>query len=172
MKPKLVVINGPCGIGKNTIAEKYKSEHETALILDIDEVRRQIDGYRENREKSLAQAYESAYILALDHLNKGGDVIIPKLISNPDVLEKFREVAKKCEANFYEIVLWTDKKEAIERAVKRGFRPGSLLQEDKLESMYDELEEILKNRKNAIVIQTAEGKIEETYKLIENLVYS
>jgi predicted kinase len=86
MKPKLIVINGPCGIGKNTIAEKYKDKHPRALVVDIDETRRSIEGYRENKEKSLEQAYESAYTVATEHLNNGYDVVIPKLISSPTVL--------------------------------------------------------------------------------------
>lgn len=163
MKPKLIIINGPCGVGKNTIAERYKGEHPETFIVDIDEIRRTIPNYRENREKS----YEEACRLALNEtearLRDRLNVVIPNKIKRINVLDDFNRIADECDAEFCEFFLWTTKKDAIGRAIKRGFRPGSLLQKDRLVKMYDELEETLKKRKNAFIVDSSDGEIEEVY---------
>lgn len=172
MKPKLILINGPCAVGKNTIAERYASEHPMAVIVDIDEVRRTIDGYRENREESYKQACGLVFAKAVENLNGGNDVIVPNVIRKLNVLGRFENIAEECNADFYEFVLWTSKADAIARAIRRGFRPEGLLQADKLEGMFDELEETLTQRKDAIIIESIEGDIDRTYnKLLESVTF-
>ncbi len=166
MKPKLIVLNGPCGIGKNTLAELYKNEHQTSLILDIDELRRTIPDYREQRDASYKEACDLAFTKTEEYLLKGFDVIIPNKIKKPDILNTLEKIAIKCNADFYEFILWATKEDAINRAVKRGFRPGSLLQENKLPELYDELEATLQTKGSDFIIISKEGKLQETYKEI------
>jgi len=163
MKPKLIIINGPAGVGKNTIAELYKEDHPRSLIVDIDEVRRTIPNYRENREQSYKEACDLVYEQTKKHLLNGGDVVIPNIIKKVEVFNSLEKITSECNADFYEFVLWTTKEDAIRRAIKRGFRPNSLLQEDKLSGMYDDLQEVIKNRENTIKIVSIEGQPEEAY---------
>jgi predicted kinase len=163
MKPKLIILNGPCGIGKNTIAEIYKKEHHNTLVADIDKTRRSIPNYREQREKSYEEACKLAFFEVEENLSKGRDVIVPSKIKRPEVLDTFGKIAQKNGADFYEFVLWTTKEDALKRAIERGFKPNSLLQEDRLEGMYDELEEMLKNRPNVLLINSKDGEIAKTY---------
>ncbi|MGH3461807.1 MAG: AAA family ATPase [Kribbellaceae bacterium] len=37
--PRLIVLNGPPGCGKSTIARRYAADHPLALALDVDTVR-------------------------------------------------------------------------------------------------------------------------------------
>lgn len=171
MKPKLIILNGPSGIGKNTIAELYKNEYPTSLVLDMDELRRTVPNYKEQREESYKKSCDLVFVKSEEHLVKGFNVVIPNKIKRDNVLDKFKEIADKCNADFYEFVLWTTKEDAINRAVKRGFKPGSLLQEDKLSGMYDELEEIIKTKNNSFIIVSKEGEPEETYReIIDKLI--
>lgn len=170
MKPKLIILNGPCGVGKTTLAEIYKDEHPLTLSLDVDEVRRFIGQYREHREKSHELMYRLAYAMAEEHLKSGYDVVVPNIIRDVAILERFEEIAQVLNVDFYEFVLTTSKEDAIARAVKRGFKPGGLLQADKLETMYDELVETLKKRPEVIQITSKERQVEETYReLIDKL---
>jgi predicted kinase len=170
MKSKLIILNGPCGIGKSTLADMYKNEHPMCLMLDIDEVRRFMGSYREHQEQSYEQMYKLAYAMTREHLQNGYDVIVAKFIAKADVLRDFEKIAQECDANFFEFVLFSTKEDALARAVKRGFKPGGLLQADKLEKMYDELVEILKQRPKAIQIVSREDRVTETYReLIEKL---
>lgn len=170
MKPKLIIINGPCGIGKNTIAERYLKEHPATSIVDIDEVRRSILDYRKHREKSQREAYRLAFIKTKKCLSQGIDVVVPNKIKRSDILNTFEKIANEYNANFHEFLLWTTKKGSIERAIKRGFKPEGLLQESNLEKMYDELEEMLKKRKNVFVIDSKEGEVEKVYSEVIKLL--
>ncbi|MBA3302830.1 MAG: AAA family ATPase, partial [Acidimicrobiia bacterium] len=37
--PRLILLNGPPGIGKSTLAQRFVDEHPLALNLDLDAVR-------------------------------------------------------------------------------------------------------------------------------------
>jgi len=164
MKPKLIIINGPAGVGKNTIAKLYKKDHSTSLVIDIDEVRRTIPNYREDREQSYKEACNLVYKQAEKHLLLGFNVVIPNIIKNVEVFDNFQRITTESNANLYECVLWTSKEDAIRRAIKRGFKTNSLLQEDDLSGMYDELQEVIKNRESSIKIASVEGKSDDVYK--------
>jgi predicted kinase len=172
MKPKLIILNGPCGVGKTTLAEIYKNEHEMTLLLDIDDVRRFMGKYRKNKEESRTQMYRLALVMAREHLKNGYSVIIPNLLRDITLLESLEIIAKETGADFYECVLITSKEEAIRRATERGFNPGGLLKEDMLGSMYDELLETLTLRAGVVSIESREGDIVGNYQDLKNITNS
>ena len=51
MVPRLILLNGPPGVGKSTIALLYAQGHPLALNLDIDLVRRQLGRWTSNPEE-------------------------------------------------------------------------------------------------------------------------
>ena len=44
--PRLIVLNGPPGIGKSTIARRYVEDHPMTLALEQDVVRGLLGGWR------------------------------------------------------------------------------------------------------------------------------
>jgi adenylate kinase family enzyme len=44
---KLIILNGPPGIGKSTVAQKLQKELPLSFLLEIDALRRCISNYRE-----------------------------------------------------------------------------------------------------------------------------
>lgn len=169
MKPKLIILNGSLGIGKSTLASRFADEHPNTLNLDIDEIRRYISHWREEAEQSATSSKQMAFAMAEVHLGLGHDVVIPQIVRGVELLEAFEQVAKD-KADYYEILLFTNKDEAIHRFKERsyaqgyqsGFRPGGLIdtdgREEKLATMYDEMIEAADKRPNTIKIEVQLGK--------------
>lgn len=182
MKPKLIILNGALGVGKSTIAEKYAEAHPLTLKLDIDEVRRWMSNFREEKEISGPLAKKIAGEMARVHLQAGYDVVIAQTFIQTDSLEDLEGIAHECEADYYEFLLSNSKEDSIRRFIERGksqgyadgFSPGGLVtlggKEKKLEQMYDDMMVMISKRPNTKVIESIEGDIEGTYdKLLESL---
>lgn len=175
MKPKLIVINGPCGIGKSTLAKRYGQDNPLTLQLDIDNVWAMLSHWREEKDISSQLSKKIAIEMARVNLEAGHDVVIPQIIQKVELADTFRALANSCEAEYAEIVLIVDKEEAVRRFVKRGqdegnptgFRPGGVLEreggEKKLAEMYDNMLSALVGRQDVIKIEPALGDIDRTY---------
>jgi predicted kinase len=48
--PMLILVNGAPDAGKSTLARRYVESHPLALLLDIDELRTMLGGWREHTE--------------------------------------------------------------------------------------------------------------------------
>lgn len=175
MKPKLIILNGPLGIGKSTLASRFAEEHPLTLRLDIDDIRRYISHWREQAEQSAISSKQMALAMARVHLELGHDVVVAQIVRSVELFNEFEQVAKDTNADYYEILLFTEKDEAIRRFKERsyaqghtsGFRAGGLIdtggRETKLASMYDEMIETASQRPNTIKIEPEFGNEDETY---------
>jgi adenylate kinase family enzyme len=182
MKPKLIVLNGPCGIGKSTLAKRYGQDHPLTLQLDIDDVWAMLSHWREEKEEAGPLSKKMALEMARVNLLAGHDVVIPQIIQSIELAESFQALADSSNAEYVEILLIVDKEEAIRRFVKRGqdaglptgFRPGGVLEtgggEKKLAEMYDNMVAAVAGRSDIIRINPILGDIEITYaKIVESL---
>ena len=175
MKPKLIILNGPPGIGKSTLAEKYANEHPLTLKLDVDKVRELISHWREYDKESGPDAKNMAAAMARIHLHSGRDVIVPQIYRGIAYLEELELVAKESDADLYEFVLFVSKEEAVKRFIDRGkaggysdgFRPGGIIARGggvkKLEQMYDEMMAVTAKRSSTKKIVPILNDIEGTY---------
>lgn len=182
MKPRLIILNGPLGIGKSTLASKYADEHPITLRLDIDDIRTYISHWRDYDEQSADSSKKMALAMAKVHLSVGYDVVIPQIIRKAVLLESFEQVALEADADFKEVLLLVSKEEAVRRFKERsyaqgyetGFRPGGLIdtggREKKLSTMYDDMISTTNKRPNTIIIEPEYGNIDSTYgELIERI---
>lgn len=168
-KPKLIILSGPLGSGKSTIAQKYADEHPLALNLDIDDVRSHLGKWREHPEKSAKQSKRMSEEMARANLIAGYDVIIPQIYRLEENVVNLENIAKEIGADFYEVLLDLSKNEAIKRFMDRGgFRKGGLIEQGggvkKLELMYDEMVELASKRPGTIRIEPKLGNVEDTYR--------
>lgn len=176
MSAKLIILNGPCGIGKSTLAQQYIEENPLSLHVKIDEIIVMLGQWQKNEDIARKYAIDIAIQMIETHLRTGHDVIVPYILTSPSVAEQFEESARKLQVPFYEIALMAEKNEAIERMMKRGSwgEAGTdpLTENDReiVEQLYDAWSQTLKNRPNTIKIVSENGNITNTYRqLVEAL---
>ena len=182
MKPKLIILNGPLGIGKSTIATKFADEHPMTLRLDIDDLRACISHWREQADQSAASSKQMALAMTRVHLSLGYNVVIPQIVRKAEFFEDCEQIAKETGAEFIEVLLLVNKDDAIRRFKERnfalghasGFRTGGLIdnggREAKLATMYDEMIGATTQRPNTIRIEPKFGKEDDTYnELLEKI---
>lgn len=180
--PSLLLVNGPPGIGKSTIAERYVAEHPGTLNLDIDRLRSFIGGWREDFEAAGEVVRPLALAMVTVHLRSGRDVVMPQYLGRLAELDRFEAAAVECEASFLEIVLMDTLARSLNRFNARGvdlhhpwhdeireivLRLGG---DDYLTELYCQLTEALRRRPDAITVKTRDGCIEETYQQVIRVV--
>ena len=129
---KLILLNGPCGIGKTTTAARLHDSLSLSFLLDIDAQRRYISHYREYRDESRGLALDvSRGVVSACLEARRTVIIIDKMIFDSSVLDEFYAIAEGFGAPVYEITLWAPKEVMMRRAYERGFRDGGLLTPEK-----------------------------------------
>ena len=172
----MIVLNGPPGCGKSTLARMYTDEHPLALNLGIDRVRSLIGRWRDDPHAAGLLARAIALAAARAHLAAGHDVVIPQFLGRLAFLEQAEQVAEQAGASFHEIVLLDTKENAVRRYTQRtGAEDGPARVEDQemirqrvgpaeLSAMYDRLMSVIAARPAARVVPTSSGQIDGAYR--------
>jgi predicted kinase len=174
--PRLIVLNGPPAIGKSTLARRYADEHPLTLNLDVDRIRGLLGGWQDDPQTAGRLARRIALAAARTHLASGYDVVVPQFLGRPDFIEQTEAVAGDVGAEFYEVALLDSIENVRRRFVDRSRlatdsshveaaemleRAGGL---DELSAMYDRLALVIAARPATIVIQTADGEVDQAYR--------
>lgn len=167
-----MIVNGPPGCGKSTLARMYADEHPLALNLDIDRVRSLIGGWRDDPHAAGLLARAIALAAARAHLAAGHDVVIPQFLGRLAFLEQAEQVAEQAGASFHEIVLLDTKENAVRRYTERTGAEADPDQEmihqrvgpAELSAMYDRLMAVITARPAAKVVPTSSGQADRAYR--------
>lgn len=179
-KPKLIHINGPAGIGKDTLAQKYINEHPFALCIRTDEIITWLGQWAspQNYDPARHLAFDLAMSMVSTHLSAGYNVIIPHLLTDLEEVEALEKVAADASVPFIEILLFTDKPDALNRVFERGTRgePGAppLTPSDRpeFEELYDNVLFASNSRTAVKRIASVAGDIDGTYKKVVDAIES
>ena len=179
-KPKLIHLNGPAGIGKDTIAQKYIDAHPFTLCIRTDDIITALGQWStsQNYDPARHLAFNLAISMASTHLKAGYDVIVPHLLTDLEEAQRLEEVAKNFAVPFIEILLSTTKADALDRIFERGTRgepgapPLTADDRDEFEDLYDNVLLATSRRANVYKISSIKGDIDGTYQKVIDAIDS
>jgi hypothetical protein len=179
----MVLVNGPPGIGKSALTALYVSEHPLTLNLDIDLIRRQLGGWRDDgRSKKLAR--DLAKEMAGTHLRNGCDEVIPQLVMEPPFISELGVIAAENGASFVEVLLMGSDESVLARfrarqaeLTARGeAHPAEAIElgteSEILAEMRAKLLAMAATRPTIHVIQTADGRVDEALRLLTQCLHA
>lgn len=144
-KPQCILLTGPLGAGKTTLAARYGAEHPLTLVVSTDELVAMVSGWLQHEDQALQMAFEFALDMTRRHLGAGHDVLLPYFVHAAAEIDAIAAVAKQAGADFCAVLLTIPPDVSIQRTLERGSwgEPGSppITKADIpiIQSKYDEL---------------------------------
>ena len=105
---RLILLNGPPGIGKSTMAARYADEHPDTLCCDIDVLRTMVGGWEDDYAGAGALIRPVALAMISAYLRESGDVVLPQLLARETELERFVAAGTTADADVIEVLLTAD----------------------------------------------------------------
>jgi len=175
---KLILINGAPGVGKTTLAKKISDAIPLSFLLDLDEQRRCISHYEEYLQESRVLSFDIALAIAEACLKRGQSFVSGKGMyldiieggRKKHVLDMFRDIGEKYQAEIYEILLWADKETMLGRVNDRGFEAKTRLTLEKAGDYWEQTQKFMKKRSQAIVVDISSLSPDEVFKKVSKIV--
>lgn len=170
--PTLLLLNGPPGIGKSTVARRWVAQRPLAYCLDIDGIRRLIGRWDEHPHESGLLARAIAIAAARVALSEGRDVVLPQYLADLGFISELEALAADVGARFVEVLLMDSKENAAVRFWARRDDPAAAEHQRECESqiggpevlgrMWDRLQEVMVQRPHTKVVPCTCGDIDGT----------
>jgi predicted kinase len=173
---RLLLLNGPPGIGKSTLARRYVADRPLAFCLDVDVVRRLLGQWETYPQESGLAARALALAMARVHLEAGDDLVVPQYLGRAEFAELLEALAAAVGATFAEVVLTDTRENALARFAARAGDPDLAAHHAEAEAgaggaaglgeMYDRLHALLATRPRAVVVATRAGEVDAAYRAL------
>jgi len=149
MRPLLILVNGPCGVGKTTFAKELQQQIPHSLLIEGDELRRWFEEHPDDRPASAERLREVVIQIASAQINSSFAVIFDKTIAFDGVVEKI--CAEVGEDSVVELVLKIPESEIHRRIEARGGY-GKSLSREKAQQFIDYFKDYVSDAKHSITV--------------------
>lgn len=154
---KFILLNGPMGVGKSTIAKLIAPKLKRTALIKIENIRELVTGVEDN-----SLAWNVIYRMCDEYFKNGVSVLLEQTVASEEIVNKFLRLAKRhnCNISFYH--LQSPRKVLLERIEKRkkvGNAPKSLITSN--QKKHNAI-----SYRNASIIDTSEMKSSEVAKVI------
>lgn len=170
------MLYGFASSGKTAIAKMFLEKEKLALVIEGDKIVSQLGKWRKNEQKARAFVYSYTKTLTEMHLQAGYNVVLPYLLLDIQHANTFSTIAKENNADFIEIYIKLDKKEAVKRLFARGVwgEDGSpqLSEYDlpEIHELFENMKKAMQQRKSVHVISSVHGDISGSFSQFINIL--
>lgn len=174
---KLIIIHGPSGSGKSSVAESlHKTLPSLSLLLKFDTMRRFLTNRHENSVEAGNLTNKICEAMVEACLKEDRDVIFERAIKDPAVLDGFINLGKSYGAEVYEFLLWADKETILGRNATRAdasdfVHDSRRITFEKATEFWKKINGYKDRRTNATIIDVGENNLDQVVKKIAQIIH-
>lgn len=102
----LVLLNGAPGSGKSTIAQRWlEADTEHRGLVEVDLIKHALPTWPDDARSAGLRARELAADEVAALLGRNRDVVVPQFLARPDFADALAAVARRCAAEYVEVLL-------------------------------------------------------------------